>query len=258
MAASSSPEWYGGLQRGSALSTVFCVMNEGSTRAAIEETLKVIRTECRFCTFDQFTPVLCLEPDLSAVLMDASAEPQRAIQIVPQITAISQLPILVIIANGQDLELIRLLDLGVSDFVLSPLHRDEFILRLQVLWLRNTQIQAKTGQTMLRCQDLFLDIKEHRAWKEGKRIFISPTGFSLLTYLMRHQGQLVTRAQLLQGVWGYTHPVENANLVEIGIARLRKELGEDPKHPAYLHTIWGQGYRFEYQEQGQFSETPAG
>lgn len=233
------------------MKTVLCVMDDIHTRSAVTNILSAIEIDCLFCqTSGQVTPCLA-NPDISAVLLDATSGTTRILEICQEIRKTSNLPALVIIRAGQDHELAELMDSGTNDFVMSPLRADELMLRLQVLMLRLKQQHSIRSGEKLSCGEIVLDIQEHRVWKNGRQISISPMGFALLAYLLAHQSQVVTKPQLMQDVWGYTTPNESANLVEIGIARLRRELGEDPKQPIYLHTIWGMGYRFEYRAPGE-------
>lgn len=229
------------------MNMVLCVMDDIRTRSAVSQILGSLEIESRFHPGSDPVTSYLPNSEISTIILDATGGTGRVLEICREIRKTSNLPLLVIVQAGQDRELVELMDSGINDFVMSPLRTDELTLRLQVLMLRLKQLQAIPSDDKPGCGELVLDVLEHRVWKNGRQINISPMGFSLLAYFLAHQSQVVTKPQLMHEVWGYTAPNESANLVEIGIARLRRELGEDPKKPLYLHTIWGKGYRFEYR-----------
>lgn len=232
------------------MNKVLCVVDDNLTRGAVRKMLGSNNIEDQFCSSNEFVTSYLEDPEIVSVILDATSNTDRILEISRKISSASSLSTLAIIRLDQVLELGELMDAGTNDFVISPIRSEELILRLQVLMLRVKQHDAGSSEGKLGCGELLLDKQEHRVWKNKQPVSISPMGFALLAYFLSHQSQVVTKHQLMQDVWGYTTPNENANLVEIGIARLRRELGEDPKKPVYLHTIWGKGYRFEYHAPG--------
>lgn len=95
-------------------------------------------------------------------------------------------------------------------------------------------------------KELVLDHVAHRVWLGVEEILLTPREFSVLAYLVQYAGRLVTDTELLSVVWGSDEVIGDAALRTV-IKRLRRKLGDDPKRPRYITTVWGHGYRFENQ-----------
>lgn len=87
-----------------------------------------------------------------------------------------------------------------------------------------------------------LDITNECLWRERKETRLHPKAFALLRYLVEHAGQLVTKVNLLQSIWPDVYVTEA--VLSVYMAEIRKALGDDPKHPEYIKTLYGRGYRF--------------
>jgi len=96
----------------------------------------------------------------------------------------------------------------------------------------------------LRSRDLVLDPAAQRAWLRGSELRLTPREFAVLHYLMFHAGRLVTGEELLTAVWGSDEEIGDSTLRTV-VKRLRRKLGENPRKPRHIITVWGRGYRFE-------------
>ena len=94
--------------------------------------------------------------------------------------------------------------------------------------------------------DLVLDGAAHRVWLGVEEIRLTPREFAVLSYLVQYAGRLVTDTEMLSSIWGSDAVIGDAALRTV-IKRLRRKLGDDPRHPRYISTVWGHGYRFEQQ-----------
>ncbi len=88
-----------------------------------------------------------------------------------------------------------------------------------------------------------MDLDTRRVTLDGKYLRLTPLEFQLLHYFMQHPGDLLTKEDLLENVWGYLKPGGNMNLVETTIRRLRMKIEIEPSNPRYIQTVWGRGYR---------------
>ena len=227
------------------MSHVVCVINEGSTRQLISEALKTSGLEYSFYSEGDCVSFFAEIPEPAAFLIDASPGPDTAIKCCQIIRKISDLPILVLISPDENPDLPQILAAGADDFKMLPIRASELTLRLHILIRRSNQLRQTSAKKLLTSGDLVLDVKDHRLWKNGEETPLSPLSFQILCYFMQHVGEATTKHDLTRKVWGYAAATENSNLVETGIARLRRELGENSKNPVYIHTIWSKGYRFE-------------
>jgi two-component system OmpR family response regulator len=149
-------------------------------------------------------------------------------------------PVLVLSALGEVDDRVQGLHSGADDYLVKPFAMAELLARLEVL---NRRIAASgaEAQTTLVVEDLSMDLLKQAVQREGTRINLQPREYKLLEYLMRHAGQVVTRAMLLEHVWGY-HFDPQTNVIDVHVSRLRQKIDKDFECPL-LATVRGTGYR---------------
>ncbi|MEH3023753.1 MAG: response regulator transcription factor [Pseudomonas oryzihabitans] len=145
-------------------------------------------------------------------------------------------PVLMLSALSDVDERVRGLRCGGDDYLTKPFSLVEMVARLEAL-LRRPAAQAARHQ--LQAGDLTLDLIENTLTRGGEAIALLPTEFKILTYLMRHAGQLVTRTMLFEQVWGY-HFDPGTNIIDVHMGRLRRKI-EGGGRPL-VHTVRGAGY----------------
>jgi two-component system OmpR family response regulator len=148
-------------------------------------------------------------------------------------------PVLLLSALSTLDERVKGLKAGGDDYMVKPFAVSELLARIEVL-LRRRSAGPET-ETKLRCADLEMDLIARKVSRAGKAIELQPREFSLLEYLMRHQGQLVTRTMLLEAVWDY-HFDPQTNVIDVHISRLRQRVDKGFEQ-SLIHTIRGAGYR---------------
>jgi len=146
-------------------------------------------------------------------------------------------PVLVLSALATLDERLRGLRAGGDDYLTKPFAFSELLARVHAL-LRRSGMKEDISQ--LRVADLKLDLRRRRAERANKPIALQPREFRLLEYLVRHQGQVVTRTMLLEAVWDY-HFDPQTNVIDVQISRLRQKIDKDFS-PPLLHTVRGVGY----------------
>ncbi len=145
-------------------------------------------------------------------------------------------PILVLTARGAVADRIAGLDSGADDYMSKPFVFGELLARINALHRRGHQRDL----VVLRAGDLELDVRSRQATRGGRRIDLTAREFSLLEFLLRHAGEVVTRSMLADHVWGERYD-SLSNLIEVFINRLRKKIETDGG-PRLLHTVRGAGY----------------
>jgi DNA-binding response OmpR family regulator len=130
------------------------------------------------------------------------------------------------------------LDAGADDYLVKPFAFLELHARIRALGRRTPEVRAPTT---LSVHDLTLDLTRHEARRDGRRIELTAKEFSLLEFLMRHPGQVLTRTQILDHVWGYDF-ISDTNTVDMYIYYLRKKIDRESEHPL-IFTVRGVGYR---------------
>ncbi len=151
----------------------------------------------------------------------------------------NHVPILLLTALGDTDQRVEGLRAGSDDYLVKPFAFAELSARLDGIVRRNAH--ESRAPTCLRVGDLELDLLSREACRAGHRIELQPREFSLLEYLMRHAGQVVTRTMLLEAVWDY-HFDPQTNVIDVHISRLRQKLDHGFDRPL-LHTVRGAGYR---------------
>lgn len=146
-------------------------------------------------------------------------------------------PVLVLSALSAVDERVRGLRAGGDDYLAKPFAFTELLARVEALARRG---RTEGPQTRLQVGDLELDLLARTAYRQGQRLDLLPREVSLLEFLMRRAGQVVTRTMLLEGVWGY-HFDPQTNVVDVHVSRLRGKV-DKPFDTALIHTVRGSGY----------------
>ncbi len=147
-------------------------------------------------------------------------------------------PILLITARDALQDKITGLDSGADDYIVKPFQIGELLARTRALLRR-----AHPAPVVLQVGDLTLDPASRKATRDGKAILLSATEYTLLEYLMRNTGRVLTRAMILEHVWQYDFE-GNDNVLDVYISYLRGKIDKGQPHPL-IHTVRGAGYRLE-------------
>ncbi len=147
------------------------------------------------------------------------------------------LPILMLTALGEVHDRVQGLDTGADDYLVKPFAFDELLARIRALLRRRPEV---VQETVLRVADLELDLVRHSAKRGTREMELTPTEFRLLELLMRHKGQVLTRARIIERVWGYTFDGE-ASVVDTYVHYLRLKVDKDSPQKL-IRTVRGAGY----------------
>ena len=150
-------------------------------------------------------------------------------------------PVVMLSALASLDERVRGLRAGSDDYLTKPFAVAELLARIEAVQRRGAAIPGDTPLTQISYSDLDVDLLARRVTRGGKRIDLQPREFRLLEFLLRNQGQVVTRTMLLESVWDY-HFDPGTNVIDVHVSRLRKKLDEGGARPL-LHTVRGAGYR---------------
>jgi len=165
----------------------------------------------------------------------------------------NEVPVIFLTARDTSSDTVTGLALGGDDYVTKPFSVEALVARVRAVLRRASRAAvtdaASTGgaEGILRIGDLELDESRWSVYRAGVPVELSPTEFRLLAYLMRHQGRVLTRAQLLENVWGWDYAGES-QIVETYVSYLRRKL--DPLGPPLIHTQRGVGYSLRPAGQG--------
>jgi two-component system response regulator MtrA len=177
-----------------------------------------------------------LKPDL--VLLDLMLPGMNGIDVCKAIRAESGVPIVMLTAKGDTVDVVLGLESGADDYVVKPFKPQELVARLRTR-LRRTEADPAEQLTI---GDLAIDVPGHEVSRDGTPIPLTPLEFDLLLALARKPRQVFTREVLLEQVWGYQHAADT-RLVNVHVQRLRSKIEQDPEHPEVVLTVRGVGYK---------------
>ena len=175
-------------------------------------------------------------PDL--VLLDVMLPGRDGIEVCRQIRAESGVPIVMLTAKTDTVDVVLGLESGADDYVVKPFKPKELVARVRAR-LRRTDEPAPE---VLEIGDLTVDVAGHSVRRDGQVISLTPLEFDLLVALARKPWQVFTREVLLEQVWGYRHAADT-RLVNVHVQRLRSKVERDPERPEIVVTVRGVGYK---------------
>jgi DNA-binding response OmpR family regulator len=152
-------------------------------------------------------------------------------------------PIVMLTARSEELDKVLGLEMGADDYVTKPFGLRELVARIRAQLRRAYGDYSTTDSTSTLIGDLILDQAMGQLRRGEQDLGLTPIEFRLLSYLARHRGQALTRAQIVEAVWGYAANLESQKAVNVHIRRLREKLELDPSRPALILTVPGIGYR---------------
>ena len=176
------------------------------------------------------------QPDL--VLLDVMLPGKDGIEVCREIRAHSGVPIVMLTAKTDTVDVVLGLESGADDYVVKPFKPKELVARVRAR-LRGSE---QPRPTTLVTGDLTIDVPGHTVHRGEESIALTPLEFDLLVCLARRPWQVFTRDELLEQVWGYRHSADT-RLVNVHVQRLRAKIEIDPENPRIVQTVRGVGYR---------------
>ncbi|MBO0756358.1 MAG: response regulator [Bradyrhizobiaceae bacterium] len=177
-------------------------------------------------------------PDI--VVLDLGLPDGDGRDVIRQVRAWSDVPIVVLSARDRETDKIEALDLGADDFLNKPFGVGELMARMRTALRHRIQRHAETP--VLKVGDIEIDNVRHRVMRGGVEVKLSPKEFDLLSFLARHAGMVVTHKQILAAVWGPAH-TEDTQYLRVYIGHLRQKIESNPDDPQIVVTEPGIGYR---------------
>lgn len=153
------------------MEVVLCLIAEELTRQTVHQALHSAGVTCQWASTNDLLPAVIREPGIAAFILDVQPDPENTRQLCQVIRKTSNAPILIVTSPQEDQLLTDLLEAGANDFVMKPAHPEELTLRLQVLLIRTSHSSHKPENQELAHEELVLDAKEHRVWKNKKEHF---------------------------------------------------------------------------------------
>ena len=177
-------------------------------------------------------------PDV--VILDLGLPDMDGTEVIEGLRGWSSAPIIVLSARQAQGDKVVALDVGADDYMTKPFGMDELLARLRAALRRSGDAE---DAPVVETATFTIDLAAKEARVDGEAVHLTPTEWHVLEVLIRNEGKLVPRTQLLQEVWGPAYGTET-NYLRVYMAQLRRKLEPDPAHPRHLLTEPGMGYRF--------------
>ena len=184
--------------------------------------------------------LLATDETVELIILDISLPGLNGHQVLERIRgARSRLPVLMLTARSDLDSKVKALNAGADDYLTKPFAFEELLARIRAVTRRLDQPES----SQIRAGQLRLDLLAQRAWRDEELIELTAREFALLKYFMRHPNQVLSRQQILDGVWEYDFDPES-NIVDVYVRYLRNKI-DSPGQPSLIATVRGAGYRFE-------------
>lgn len=151
-------------------------------------------------------------------------------------------PIIMLTAKDQELDKVLGLELGADDYVTKPFSLRELMARVKAISRRTSDRKEETDNYVF--DEIELDFKKYEAKKKGKKLKLTPLQFQLLKFLIRNKGEVLTRNELLDEIWGKDNVWISHRTIDSHIANIRRKIEDNPADPKHILSIRGVGYKF--------------
>ena len=179
------------------------------------------------------------------VLLDLMLPKMSGLDVCRVIRSQSDVPIIVVSAKGEEVDMVLMLEIGADDYVQKPYRLRELVARIRaVLRRRERSTQVVEREERIEIGPVKLDIEARRCFVKGEEIQLRRKEFALLQELLENPGRVLTRETLIDRIWGSDY-VGDTKTLDVHIKRLRNLIEDDPKAPLHISTVRGVGYRYE-------------
>ena len=187
-------------------------------------------------------------PDL--ILLDIMLPGKDGNEVCREIRKTQTMPIIMLTAKDDEIDKVLGLELGADDYVTKPFSNRELIARVKANLRRQQQVSEETTTTKkdIHISNITIHPDAYSVSRDGEHIDLTHREFELFYYLARHIGQVMTREDLLETVWGYDY-FGDVRTVDVTVRRLREKIEEDPSNPMWIVTRRGVGYYLRNQDE---------
>ncbi|MCU1363991.1 MAG: DNA-binding response regulator [Acidimicrobiaceae bacterium] len=178
------------------------------------------------------------------VLLDLMLPVMSGLDVCRSIRATSSVPIIVVSAKGEEVDMVLMLEIGADDYVTKPYRLRELVSRIRAVLRRRSSHEQFEADELIALGNVRMDIDARRCFVDNEEIKLRKKEFTLLRLLLENPGRVLTREVLIDRVWGNDY-VGDTKTLDVHIKRLRTLIEGDPKSPTHITTVRGVGYRYE-------------
>lgn len=221
---------------------ILLVEDEADLVMMLEDRLRVEGYQVEAAADGERALALLREHVYDLVLLDVGLPGMSGLDVCQELRRMgSGVPVIMLTARGQVVDKVVGLKLGADDYVTKPFEMMELLARIEVL-LRRAQASVPAGP-VVEFGDVVVNLRGAEVRRAGEPVALSAREFQLLRYLIEHRGEALGRDQLLRDVWGYESAL-TTRTVDVHVGWLRQKLEPDVKHPRFIVTLQGIGYKF--------------
>jgi two-component system response regulator RegX3 len=221
--------------------TILVVEDEPTLRETLAEALETDGFEVQTAGDGQAAVAQFREHHPDLLLLDLMLPGMSGMDVCRVVRAESSVPIVMLTARDSEVDKVVGLELGADDYVTKPFSLRELSARIRAIFRRGDSLTAAQLPPLVDLGPVRVDLAGHRILRDGREVHVKPKVFELLAFLLRHPGQVMTRDQLLEHVWGYDYPGETRT-VDVHVHWLRSAIEHDAAAPAMVQTVRGVGY----------------
>lgn len=226
---------------------VLIVDDDQELCSIIERYLKNAGYEAQFAHTGASGLKQALADDYHLIVLDIMLPQIDGLSILTEIRKQSVVPVLMLTAKNEEADKIRGLQLGADDYLTKPFNMAELMARIDSLVRRYTRFnRSASADEVLKLNSLSLDVQTRAVLLNGELLELTGKEFDLLYFLAAHKGQIFTKRQIYQQVWGEEYAFDDNNIMSF-ISKLRKKIEPDAAKPFFIQTVRGVGYRFNQE-----------
>lgn len=180
------------------------------------------------------------QPDV--IILDLGLPDLDGIQVCARLREWIHIPIIVLSVREGEQDKVAALDVGADDYLTKPFGIEELLARVRVA-LRHLSQSQGSAEPVVQAGSVIIDLARHVVTRGGEEVKLTATEYNLLAYLAINAGRVLTHSAILSRVWGWEES-DNVEYLRVYMMQLRKKLEDDPRHPGFLLTEPGVGYRF--------------
>jgi DNA-binding response OmpR family regulator len=182
-----------------------------------------------------------LESRFDLALLDLSLPDGSGYDICRAIRELGDTPVVFLTACDEEVNIVMGLDMGADDYITKPFRIRELLSRLRTVLRRAEKTEGNRDE--LRLGPVLINTRQAKVTKNGAEVLLTALEYRLLLTLATHPGQLLSRSQLLEGIWDISGDFVTDNTLSVYIKRLREKIEDDPSNPKLIHTVRGLGYK---------------
>jgi len=193
------------------------------------------------CSTVQCATDLLEKESFDLVLLDLTLPDGSGYDVCRAARSKSETPVIFLTACDEEVNVVMGLDMGADDYITKPFRLRELLSRIKMVLRRNER--SSEGGSTIQIGSLQVNTALGKVFRKDTDIFLTALEYRLLLTLLNHEGQILTRNQLLEGIWDVGGEFVNDNTLTVYIKRLREKIEDDPAHPEIILTVRGMGYR---------------